>query len=298
MWFKNCRIYQLSSPVTVDKASLEQALHEFRFTPCSGQQPSSQGFSFPFESVQNYCYQNQQYLFFALKRQEKILPAAVVQDEMQPKIDALTTEKGRPLSRKEKDSIKEEVTFSLLPRAFSKTQSVIACLDLNKQRIIINTSSSSRAEDVLALLRKALGSLPALPWLDPYRLSDALQHWLQAQQLPASFQLGHEVELKAPDEEGAKVRFSNHLLSTDEVLSHLQDKAVIRLELVQEEGISLKVCEDGSVKSLRFHDSISSKNDELGFEDAEARLAADSLLMASTLTAALDHIAAAVTPAE
>ncbi|MEE2001060.1 recombination-associated protein RdgC [Alkalimonas sp. MEB108] len=298
MWFKNSRVYQLSSPLSLDQSSLEQALAEFRFTPCTGQQQSSLGFSFPFESAQSYCYQNQQYLFFAVKRQEKLLPAAVVQDEMQPRLQALEAEKGRALSRKEKDSIKEEVTFELLPRAFSKTQLVLACYDQSKHRIMIHTSSSSRAEEVLALLRKAIGSLPALPWLDPYRLSNCLQFWLQSKQLPASFQLGHEVELKAPDEEGAKVRFSNHLLTTDEVQSHLQDKQVTRLELQQEEGLSLKVCDDGSLKSIRYHDSISSKNDELGWEDAEARLAADSLLMASTLSMALDQVAQAVIEVE
>lgn len=294
MWFKNLRVYQLSSPLSLELPALEQALAEFSFTPCSGQQPSSQGFTFPFESAQSYCYQNQHYLFFAVKRQDKILPAAVVQEEMQPRLAALEAEKARALSRKEKDSVKEDVTFELLPRAFSKSQVVLACFDQSKQRILINTSSSSRAEDVLALLRKAIGSLPALPWLDPYHLGSCLQQWLQAEQLPHSFQLGNEVELKAPDEEGAKVRFSNHLLTTEEVLSHLEDKQVTRLELQQEEGLSLKICDDGSLKSIRYHDSISGKNDELGWEDADVRLAADTLLMASTLTAMLDQIAQVV----
>lgn len=294
MWFKNLRVYQLNTPLTLSIEAMEQALAEYRFTPCTGQQASSSGFTAPFESTQNFCYQNQQFIFFALKRQEKILPAAVVQDEMQPRLDALEQEKGRSLSRKEKDSLKEDVTFELLPRAFSRSQTIFACFDQTKQRILINTSSSSKAEDMLALLRKAFGSLPALPWLDPYKLSAQLQLWLQNKALPHGFTLGAEVELKAPDEEGAKVRFSNHILTTDDVQSHLEDKLVTRIELEQDERLSWKVCDDGSIKGIQYHDNISSHNDELGWEDEEARLAADTLLMCSTLAESLDQLADSV----
>lgn len=298
MWFKNLRVYQLNTPLALDIDAMEQALAEFRFSPCTGQQASSSGFTAPFTTSQSFCYQNQHYLFFALKRQEKILPAAVVQEEMQPRLDALEQEKGRSLSRKEKDNLKEDVTFQLLPRAFSRSQTIFACLDQNKQRILINTSSSSKAEDMLALLRKAFGSLPALPWLDPYKLSAQLQLWLQNKSLPKGFNLGAEVELKAPDEEGAKVRFSNHILSTDDVQSHLEDKLVTRLELEQDERLSWKVCEDGSIKGIKYHDSISSQNDELGWEDEDARLAADTLLMCTTLSESLDVLADSVQAGE
>lgn len=298
MWFKNLRVYQLNTPLLISTDAMEQALAEFRFSPCTGQQASSIGFTAPFESSQNYCYHNQQFIFFALKQQEKILPAAVVNDEMKPRLDAMEQEKGRSLSRKEKDSLKEEITFQLLPRAFSRSQTILACFDPTRQRILIHTSSSSKAEEMLSLLRKAFGSLPALPWLDPYKLSAKLQLWLQDKELPHNMKLGAEVELKAPDEEGAKVRFSNHILSTDDVQSHLEDKLVIRLELEQEDRISWKICDDGSLKGIKYHDSISGQHDELGWEDEEARLAADTLLMCSTLAECLDNLANTVSNAQ
>jgi len=288
MWFKNVRVYKLSAPLSTDPAVWEQALAEFKFTPLSAQEAVKTGFSFPLhQSIKQYCHPVQHLLFFAVKRQEKILPAAVINDEMQPKLEALEQEKGRPLSRKEKQSLKEELQLSLLPRAFSRSTLTHGYYDPEHNWLVINSGSAGKAEDVLALLRKALGSLPALPWLDNHKLNTSLQLWLQNQNLPQGFVLGSDAELKAPDEEGAKVKFSNHLLSTDEVQSHLEDKLVTSIGLEQNEGLSFAVTDDGAVKRIKFHELITGQNDELGWEDLNTRLEADLLLMASALNQAL-----------
>lgn len=298
MWFKNVRVYKLSAPLTTDLPVLETALAEFKFTPCTGQEALRTGFSFPLHpSIKQYCHQQQQKWFFAVKRQEKVLPAAVVNEELQPKIEAAEQEQGRSLSRKEKQALKEDLIQSLLPRAFSRSQLTQGYYDAEHQWLVINTSSASKAEDILALLRKALGSLPALPWLDNHKLNTHLQLWLQHKALPGNFQPGSEVELKAPDEEGAKVRFSNHLLSADEVQTHLQDKLVTRINLQQAEGLGLTVTDDGGIKQLSYPDSLTEHNDELGWDDLIARLDADLLLMTDSLNQALLAISQQVSQA-
>jgi len=288
MWFKNVRVYKLSAPLSTDMAVWEQALTEFRFTPLSAQDAVKSGFSFPLHaSIKQYCHACQHMLFFAVKRQEKILPAAVINEEMQPKLEALEQEKGRPLSRKEKQSLKEELQQSLLPRAFSRSTLTQGYYDAENQWLVINSGSAGKAEDVLALLRKALGSLPALPWLDNHKLNAHLQLWLQNKALPQGFVQGSDAELKAPDEEGARVKFSNHLLTTTEVQSHLEDKLVTSISLEQHEGLSVAITDDGAIKRIKFHDLITAQNDELGWDDLTVRLDADLLLMASALNSAL-----------
>lgn len=299
MWFKNVRVYKLSAPLSTDPAVWEQALAEFRFTPLNAQEAVKTGFSFPLHaSIKQYCHACQHMLFFAVKRQEKILPAAVINEEMQPKLEAMEQEKGRPLSRKEKQSLKEELQLSLLPRAFSRSTLTQGYYDPQHQWLVINSGSAGKAEDVLALLRKALGSLPALPWLDNHKLNTHLQLWLQNKALPQGFVLGSDAELKAPDEEGAKVKFSNHLLSAEEVQSHLQDKLVTSISLEQQDAVSLAITDDGAVKRIKFHDLLTGQNDELGWEDLTARLDADLLLMASALNQALLNISQQLLAAE
>ncbi len=291
MWFKNARVYRLSAPLTTDITLWEQALSEFKFSPLTAQEMVRSGFSFPLhQSIKQYCHALEPLVFFAVKRQEKILPAAVINEEMQPRLDALEQEKGRPLSRKEKQALKEELQQSLLPRAFSRSSLTQGYYDAQNQWLVINTSSASKAEDVLALLRKALGSLPALPWLDNHKLNTHLQLWLQNKALPEGFVLGNDAELKAPDEEGAKVKFSNHLLTADEVQSHLQDKLVTCISLEQTDALSLQVTDDAAIKRLKFHDLLTAQNDELGWEDLTARLDADLLLMTNALNKALQCI--------
>lgn len=288
MWFKNVRIYKLSAPLTRDIDALEQAFAAFKFAPCTSQEAVRTGFSYPLHpSIPHYCHHQKNRWFFAVKRQEKILPAAVINEELQPKIEAAEQAQGRSLSRKEKQALKEELIQTMLPRAFSRSQLTQGFYDAERNWLVINTSSASKAEDILALLRKALGALPALPWLDNHKLNNALQLWLQQQALPEKFSLGHDVELKAPDEEGAKVKFSNHILSNEEVQTHLQDKLVTRISLSQDAGLNVIVADDGGIKQIRYPDSLAEQNDELGWDDLITRLDADLLLMAESVNSAL-----------
>lgn len=295
MWFKNIRVYQVAEPLQLEPTALESALSAFKFSPCTGQEAVRSGFTTPLHPlVGQYHYQLDQLWFFAIKRQEKVLPAAVIQEELQPKIDALEQERGKPLGRKEKQALKEELVQTLLPRAFSRSSVTQAFYDAKRQRLIVNTSSASKAEEVLSFLRKALGSLPALPWLDQNRFSQALQYWLSGEQLPAGMLLGGEAELKAPDDEGAKVKFSNHLLTADEVQSHLEDKLVTRLELANGERSTFIVAEDTGIKKIRFEELLTGQNDELGWDEVLPRLEADLLVMHAELDEIIDKLEQAV----
>lgn len=297
MWFKNIRVYRLSAPLPMDQAFIEKALSEYKFSPCTGQEAVRTGFSFPLHpSIKQYCHSQSHRWFFAVKRQEKVLPAAVVNEELTPRLEQAEQEAGRSLSRKEKQALKDDLIQSLLPRAFSRSTLTHGYYDSERQWLVINSGSAGKAEDVLGLLRKALGSLPALPWLDNHKLNQHLQFWLQHQQLPSNFQPGTEVELKAPDDEGAKVRFSNHLLSAEEVQTHLQDKLVTRISLQQPDGVRLTITDDAGIKQIQFPEVLLEKNDELGWEDLATRLDADLLIMSECLNQALTAISAQLIP--
>lgn len=285
MNIKNARIYRLSAPLPVTAETLEQALSEFKIAPLTAQEAVRTGFCQPLHaSIKTLVTELLNgVLVVAVKRTEKILPAAVIAEEMQPKVEALEQEKGRPLTRKEKQQLKEELQLSLLPRAFSRSSITRAYIDMAGNQIIVDTASASKAEDVLALLRKAIGTLPALPWLDNHKLHTNLQLWLQNQSLPLELTLGDSALLKAPDEEGAKAKFDNHLLSADEVQSHLQDKLVTKLQLSKHEVCTFTVTDDGALTGIKWHDLITGQNDEMGFEDLQARTEADLYLLTAEL---------------
>jgi recombination associated protein RdgC len=296
MNIKNARIYRLSAPLPVTADTLEQALSEFKARPLSAQESAHVGFCPPLHaSIKPLVTELLNgVLVVAVKRTEKLLPAAVINEELQPLVTAAEQEKGRPLSRKEKQQLKEELQLSLLPRAFSRSTVTRAYIDMAGNQIIVDTASASKAEDVLALLRKAIGSLPALPWLDSNKLHSQLQLWLQNQSLPAELTLGHNALLKAPDEEGAKAQFANHLLSADEVQSHLQDKLVTKLQLSKAEVCDFTITDDGAITGIKWADAITAQNDEMGWDDLQARLEADAYLLATELRRVMASIVGVV----
>ena len=165
-----------------------------------------------------------------------------------------------------------------------------AYIDMAGNQIIVDTRSASKAEDVLALLRKAIGSMPALPWLDNHKLHTNLQLWLQNKSLPLELYLGDAALLKAPDEEGAKAKFDNHLLSADEVQSHLQDKLVSKLQLSKTEVCTFTITDDGAITGIKWHDLLTGQNDEMGWEDLQARIEADMYLLTEELRRVLAAI--------
>lgn len=296
MIIKNARIYRLSAPLPVTAETLEQALAEFKWQAPSGQEFSCSGFYQPLHnSIKSLVAElDNDILVIAVKTTQKVLPAAVINEQLQPLIEAGELEAGRPLSRKEKLQLKEDLQQSLLPRAFSRSTITAAYIDMAGQQIIVDTGSSSKAEDILALLRKAIGSLPALPWLDNHKLNSQLQLWLQNQNLPAGFALGHNTQLKAPDEEGARATFKDHLLTADEVQSHLQDKLVTQLQLSKTDTCDFTIRDDGSITGIKWNDAITEQNDELGWDDLQARMTADLFLVTSELRKVLEAVNASV----
>lgn len=299
MFFKNLKVYKITEQLGLTTAKLEAALAEHKFNPCMGQDALKMGFCYPMHpSVKSFAHavNDDNLIVVALRRQEKMLPAAVINEELQPKIYALEAEKGRPLGRKEKQVLKEELIQTMLPRAFSRSTVTTAVIDQANGFVFINTQSASRAEDLLALLRKSLGSLPVVPWVDSNFLCQRMQDWLSGKNLPAGIVLGHAARFKAPDEEGARASFENHILTADEVQSHLEDKLVTELDLQMPELFEFRITETGTFKRLRWEELLANKNDELGWEDLLLRLDADYLLMVNQLREVIKAVGESVSP--
>ncbi|WP_245759513.1 recombination-associated protein RdgC, partial [Yersinia ruckeri] len=119
MNFKNVLIYKLSRDVSF--ANLEEQMAQFAFTPCGSQDMAKTGWISPMgnESATLAHVANKQILI-TLQCEKKDLPAPVIARELASKVDRLEQEQHRKLKKTEKDSLKDEVIQTLLPRAFSK----------------------------------------------------------------------------------------------------------------------------------------------------------------------------------
>lgn len=291
-FFKNLMVYRLSRDFNIDTAELEQQLQLLRFTPCGSQDMAKTGWVTPMgqESDQLHHEVNKQILL-VIRREEKILPKPVISEELRKRISRLEQDQGLRLKKTEKDSMRDEVLHSLLPRAFSKNSVVRLWINVTDGLIMVDASSAKRAEDSLALLRKTLGSLPVVPLTMETPIELTITEWVRSGNAPAGFALGDEAELKAILEDGGIGRFKKQALVSDEIHMHLEaGKVVTKLSLDWQNRIQFVLCDDGSVKRLKFADELIQQNDDIDREDIAQRFDADFVLMTGELSSLINGL--------
>ncbi|WP_265498871.1 recombination-associated protein RdgC [Providencia rustigianii] len=289
--FKNAIVYRMTRDIQISSDELEAQLKNLEFSPCGIQDMMKVGWTNPIKTGEALTHSVGNQILIVAKREEKILPTDVIKKELQAKIDKLEAEQGRRLKKTEKDSLKDEVVQDLLPRAFSKESTVSVWIDNDNQRIIVDTSSAKRAEDTLALLRKALGSLPVVPLTMKTPIELTLTDWLRDGVIPQGFNLTDEAELKAMLAEGGIARFKKQDLVSDEIASHIEaGKLVTKLSLDWNETIQFTLRDDGSLKKIKFSDVLKAQNDDIDREDIAQRFDADFALFTGEMTRLIDSL--------
>ncbi|KKZ18386.1 recombination associated protein [Serratia marcescens] len=291
LWFKNLMVYRLSREVALNADEMEKQLSAFAFTPCGSQDMAKTGWVSPMGSHSDALTHavNGQIVICA-RKEEKILPSPVIKQELQAKIERLEAEQHRKLKKTEKDALKDEVLHSLLPRAFSRFNQTFMWIDTVNDLIMVDAASAKRAEDTLALLRKSLGSLPVVPLTMESPIELTLTEWVRSGEMPAGFAIQDEAELKAILEEGGVIRCKKQNLISDEIAVHIEaGKLVTKLAVDWQERIQLMLSDDGSLKRLKFADTLREQNDDIDRDDYAQRFDADFILMTSELAALIKN---------
>lgn len=285
MWFKNIFIFAFTRSFTWTQEQLEQHLAECLFTPCGSTEMSHFGWTNALgKHGHSIAHQSDGNLLICARKEDKMLPAPVINDELEKKIEALEIEQGRGATKKEREQFKEDIIFELLPRAFSRVTDTHAYICPENNIIVVNSSSRGKAEDLLALLRKTLGTLPVTSFDPDVTVDETMTDWLTNGSIGNKFKLGMEAEFHALGDDGAIARVKNQDLTSEEVKAHLDaDKYVTKIALEWDESLSFVLGDDLSIKRLKFFDVIHEQNDDIDSDDVLAKLDADFVLMAGEL---------------
>ncbi len=281
-WFKNAMIYRLTQELDWSEENLQEKLAQQAFQPCQQQDMSKFGWANLLPDSDLYYFTNGKQILLMAQKEEKILPASVIKQNLDERIAQLEEKEGRKLKKTEKQSLKEDVIATLLPRAFSKNQFTMVWIDTENQLVYLNVASAKRAEDTLALLRKSLGSLPVIPLSFAMEPCMAMRQWVM-ENPPSDLTLLEDVELIGGADESI-IRCKKQDLSAEEVQGFLQaGKTVAQLALSWDEHLKFVWKEDGTLLRLKFADELLEQNADIEKGDFAQRLDADFLLMTSTL---------------
>lgn len=271
---------------------LAEKLESLRFRPCGAHEEASYGWTAPLGNAeQSLVHATNGYMMLCAKKQEKVLPTSVINELLTEKAVEAEDQLGRQLSRKERSRLKDDLIFDLLPKAFTFSRKMYAYIDPKDGWIVIDSASSKNAEDLLSLLRKSIGSLPAAPLNTANNPVTVMTQWLSGHAIPGNITIEDECELRSPGEVPSIVRCKRQDLTLPEIQNHLDSgKEAIKLALNWAGRLSFILDKDLSIKRLRFLDLVQDQLKDMDIEDEATRFDADFAIMSEELAGFLPNL--------
>lgn len=281
MWFKNLIVLRLTEPLALIDNELEQCLQTKHFRSCGRVEQSTIGWTAPLgRQAQQLVHSSNGFMMVCARREEKIVPSSVINEIVTERVARIEGEQGRQVRRKERKSMADEVMLDLLPRAFTHSVRTFAYIDPRGGWLVIDAASPKKVDELIALLRKTLESLPVAPLTPKQRPAVVMTGWLAGESIPGDVTIEDECELRLPEEEGSTVRCKRQALFSPEIQSHLDaGKEVIKLALTWDDRLSFLLDEQLSVKRLKFLDILQEQADDVDSNDEAGRFDAEFSIM-------------------
>ncbi len=299
MWFKNLYLFRLTQPLELEHDALNAALESDTFQPVGKAVPFSYGWSAPLgRQGQELCHTVGGYSMICAKKEERLLPGSVLNEQLAEKVEQIEEAEARPVRRKERQQLKEELTLTLLPQAFTRSTRTFAYIDRQGGWLVVDAAAAKKAEELLVQLRSSLEEAGATLRA---RLPDTAEsprtvmtRWLQGEGIPAAFELGDEYELQDADQEGGIVRCRRQEPFAEEVQGHLAaGKQVTKLALTWNERLEFVLGEEMTIKRLRLTDTLRQEMDE-EYEDPVVQFDSDFAFMTLEVSKLIQDLLAAL----
>ena len=291
MWFKQATLFKFSKPFSSSISELNELLKPLSFTPCLPSFASSIGWTSPLgQAHQELVYGSKRFLLIALQFEEKILPATVVRQAVIEKIAEIEAKEARSVRGKEKQTIKDEMMQTLLPRAFSKKSMITAYIDLKEQLLVLNSSTPSKVERFIAFFKRAIAPID-LHGIEVKKPIDLMTNWLKGEAVPRNFEIGQACLMRDPQQEKRMIRCQHQDLFAANIQAFLKEECeVMNLAMAWKEQVKFTLTGEFSLRGIQFQEAVLSLAESDYTETAEQRFDADFVLMTELMSQLLDDL--------
>jgi len=293
MWFRNLQVFRLASGWSATPEGLAESLARTGFKPCSALQRQAQGWVPPRGNPGELVYVQAQQMMLALGVEQKILPVSVIRQYAQERARELEEVQGYKPGRAQQREIFDAVEAELLPRAFVKRRLTYVWIDPVGGWLVVDAASSGKADEVIEQLKETLGELPLTLLKTLQAPGTAMTTWLSLGEVPGSFTIDQDCELRSPGDAGGSVRYTRHPLEAAELNQHIgRGKVAGKLALTWNDRISFVLTEQLQIKRLAFLDVLKEQAEQAG--EGGDMFEADFAIMAGELRGLLNSLTEAL----
>lgn len=285
MWFKQAQIFQLTDSMRFSPEDVAEKLAIFTFEPCLPSLFSTQGWVPPAEGEEGapLVRHINGYIAICLQIEEKILPATVIRQGVEEKVKEITQAQNRKVYGKEKLALKDEVIFSLLPRAFSKFTKIHAYLDTKNHWLILSTTNAKKTEQFMSAFKKAMTE--DVHAFELKKLSPTLTHWLKHKDYPMSFAVEKTCVFQDPQQQNRVVRCQNQDLFAQSIQTLIKEGCEVKkLALSWQDRIDFTLLDNFSLQTIKYKEELLAQAKDMEAETSQQHFDVDFLIMTGTLS--------------
>lgn len=279
--FRNVRFYRVDGRWPDSEEALSQKLETAGFKSCGPLTERSSGFvAVDADSNDALARRVNGADLFKLRSQSRLLPHAVIAEELDARIAEYRERMKEAPSPREKRRLKAEARDELMPKAMLKSDRIWGYYDLKEHVIGIDVLHEAAAERFLRRLQAAFDGVQITP-LQFNKPVDELLTAILFEGAPRQFALGRECRMQDLGDAGSNVRWTAFDLSDATIRNHVANgMRLTHLAIEYDNIMSCVINENGVISKLRL---IGMDDDSEDHVEPLARLDAEFALITGTL---------------
>jgi len=271
--FRNVRYYRLEGSWPENEETLSTSLETAGFEPCGPLTERSSGWvAVDPDNSDLLARRVNGADLLRLRSQSRVLPAAVVNEELEARIEDFRRRMQEAPSPREKRRLKAEARDELMPKAMLKSDRIWAYVDLKEKVLGIDALQDSAAERVVRRLQASIDGLNIRP-LQFMKPVDELLSAIFFDGAPKQFSVGRECRMQDLADAKSIVRWTDFDLSDKSIRDHVANGLrLTHLSIVYDNIMSCVINDSGVISKMRFlgmDDDVEDHVDPMARQDAE-----------------------------